>query len=227
MDSSFESMNIVYALASMCPSNRSNWTPFITILNNFQGSSHAEDHHDFIDICELIHKNLEWPLEEKLILTLYLSFAKRKFTNFENETSVPTSISVILSKHDIPQDTVFERFWASCTPTFLTFARGKKWNDLPQNSLLQVSTITKKAANFRLCLSTDLTWSCSYFRSQMLTFAAHFPVSLIKLLNSKICLSTQEPLMLLILLLKYQRGKNWPSGHCFSGNVEFFQRLIW
>lgn len=110
MDSSFESMNIVYALASMCPSNKFNWTPFITILNNFQGSSHAEDHHDFIDICELIHNNLEWPLEEKLILTLYLSFAKRKFTNFENETSVPTSIGVILSKHDIPQDTVFERF---------------------------------------------------------------------------------------------------------------------
>ncbi|PSK38904.1 hypothetical protein C7M61_002209 [Candidozyma pseudohaemuli] len=110
MDSSFESMNIVYALASMCPSNKFNWTPFITILNNSQGSSHAEDHHDFIDICELVHNNLEWPLEEKLILTLYLSFAKRKFTNFENETSVPTSIGVILSKHDIPQDTVFERF---------------------------------------------------------------------------------------------------------------------
>lgn len=110
MDSSFESMNTVYALASLCPSNRHNWTPFITIVNNFQSSNHAEDHHDFIDVCELVHKNLNWPLEEKLILTLYQSFAKRKFTNFENEASVPSSIGVIMSKHDIPQDTVFERF---------------------------------------------------------------------------------------------------------------------
>lgn len=110
MDSSFESMNTVYALASLCPSSKHNWTPFITILNNFQSSNHAEDHHDFIDVCELVHKNLNWPLEEKLILTLYQSFAKRKFTNFENEASVPSSIGVIMSRHDIPQDTVFERF---------------------------------------------------------------------------------------------------------------------
>ncbi|KAF3990332.1 hypothetical protein FT662_02325 [Candidozyma haemuli var. vulneris] len=110
MDSSFETMNTTYALASMCPMNRYNWAPFITILNSFQSSSSAEDHHNFIDVCELAHKNLNWPLDEKLVLTLYSSFAKRKFTNFDNETSVPTSIGVTMSRHDIPDDTVFERF---------------------------------------------------------------------------------------------------------------------
>lgn len=110
LDSSFESFNMMYTLASMCPPAKYNWSPFVTILNTFQSTKDAEAHHDFIDVCQLVHNNLNWPLEERLVLSLYSSFAKRKFTNFESETSIPTSIGLVQSRHDLPQDTVFERF---------------------------------------------------------------------------------------------------------------------
>lgn len=103
-------LDMSYILASLYPHDLSNWGPFLAIFNKFKGEKLSRDHHHFLDICELVNRKLEWPLEERLITHLYSSLGLRKFGNFTDETAVPQAIHNIHSRHDIPNSTVFERF---------------------------------------------------------------------------------------------------------------------
>lgn len=103
-------LDMSYILASLFPQDPSNWGPFLTIFNKFKNESLSEDHHYFLDICDLANRNLNWPMEERLITHLYSSLGHRKFGNFSDETAVPQALQIVHSRHDIPNSSVFERF---------------------------------------------------------------------------------------------------------------------
>lgn len=102
--------NTEYILASMVPKKHHNWSIFTSVLGLLPTSKSSDFHHAFVDITELVFQRLDWPLEEKLVLSLYASCAKKKFANFEDETAVPPAIGLVHTRADIPSSTIFERF---------------------------------------------------------------------------------------------------------------------
>lgn len=111
LDNRTDMLNVAYILASMVPRKNYNWGIFTTILSALPSSAKSSDaQHAYIDITELANQRLNWPLEEKVVLALYSSCAKKKFCNFDDETAVPPPIGVVQTRLDIPTSTVFERF---------------------------------------------------------------------------------------------------------------------
>lgn len=103
-------LDVIYVLASLVPTRKYNWTPFLTILGQLKSEKFSLVFHHFIDIAVLVTQRLGWPIEERMITHLYLAFAQRKFGNFADETFVPKALGAILTRNDIPDLSVFERF---------------------------------------------------------------------------------------------------------------------
>lgn len=104
-------IDLLYVVCSQVPHTSHNWAPFLTVLTMMRRERVAEAHNHYIDACIVISQRLGWPLEEKVLISLYSSLAYRKFANFDDEEDVPPIISgAIRSVADIPDSTVFERF---------------------------------------------------------------------------------------------------------------------
>ncbi|QBM90398.1 Mus7/MMS22 family protein [Metschnikowia aff. pulcherrima] len=105
-----ELFDLVYLLGAIIPKRHFSWAPFLAILQKLKSAENSLGHRHFIETCELAHQRLEWPLEEKILIHLYGVFGVRKFSNFADEVSVPTSIGVVYSRADIPRGSTFENF---------------------------------------------------------------------------------------------------------------------
>ncbi|OBA22021.1 hypothetical protein METBIDRAFT_38805 [Metschnikowia bicuspidata var. bicuspidata NRRL YB-4993] len=103
-------LDSVYLLGAIIPKKYFNWGPFLLVLNKMKTSVDSLSHRHFIDTCELTHQRLEWPFEEKILTQLYAFFGARKFSNFVDESNIPSFVGVVRSRADVPEESTFERF---------------------------------------------------------------------------------------------------------------------
>lgn len=103
-------LDLTYLLGAIIPKKYFSWSPFLILLNKLKTAADSLGHRHFIETCELAHQRLDWPYDEKILTQLYGLFGARKFANFVDESSVPSSVGVVHSRADIPGGSVFERF---------------------------------------------------------------------------------------------------------------------
>lgn len=104
-------IDLLYSICHMVSHTIHNWTPFLTILTLMRRERVAEGHHHYLDACLFVSQRLGWPLEEKVLISVYSSLACKKFANFDDEEDTPPIISgAVRSVAELPDSTVFERF---------------------------------------------------------------------------------------------------------------------
>lgn len=104
-------LSILFVIATMSPAKKQeNWTCFYTWYNRFQDDETSQTHNNFLDIIYLLHHQLDWQLQERMVTSLYSTLTKRKFSNFMDESQIPELIGHITSRSDFPDHCFFDRF---------------------------------------------------------------------------------------------------------------------
>lgn len=103
-------INMVYSLAKTFPELRAGWAPFLLIFKGTRSLETGKDCHLFLDMCNDVSIKLGYPLEEPIVMSLYSVFSHRKFANLPGERDLPVPLGLIVNRHDIPSQSVFERF---------------------------------------------------------------------------------------------------------------------
>lgn len=97
-------------LLSLVPRKEYNWSPFYVLYERFSHATDLTVHILLIEMVYALNLKLEWPIEEKLLLTIYSSITSRKFANFDDEMTRPNLIDQFNTRDTLPQNTFFERF---------------------------------------------------------------------------------------------------------------------
>lgn len=106
-----EVLSILYVISTMSPmKSPENWTCFYNWYTRFQNDESSQTHNNFLDIIYLLHHQLDWQLQERMVLSFYSILTKRKFANFMDESQVPELIGHITSRLDFPEKCFFDRF---------------------------------------------------------------------------------------------------------------------
>lgn len=110
LSSKEDTINMVYSLAKLFPEEHAGWVPFLLIFKGTRSLETAKDCHLFLDMCDAVTVKLGYSLEEHIVMSLYSVFSHRKFANLPDERQLPDPLGLIVNRHDIPSESVFERF---------------------------------------------------------------------------------------------------------------------
>lgn len=121
-----ELLEDVVSLITFIPPKSYNWSCFYTVYQRIVDEEDSLIYNRFLDAVELLHHRFSWPIEEKMIMTLYNTITSRKFKNFSDEWVEPELIGRIRSRNDMPDLSFFERFMKflyGCISNFETYNR--------------------------------------------------------------------------------------------------------
>ena len=120
--------DMLYYMASLIPTSKSNWSSFYIIYNAHKSDDNSNIHNRFIEIIYSLNERLSWPFEEKLITAIYSAITARKFSNFDDEKNEPELIDILITRDSIPNTSFFEKFMhlLYCYVSSLPYGGNKK-----------------------------------------------------------------------------------------------------
>ncbi|CCG20434.1 hypothetical protein CORT_0A00410 [Candida orthopsilosis Co 90-125] len=86
------------------------WEPLQMIFQKFSGTTGLELYYRYIEIIFSMNRIRNWQIDEKLILQVYGNITSRRFANLPNEDSVPSILSQVRTRFDIPGNSFFDKF---------------------------------------------------------------------------------------------------------------------
>ncbi|CUM49376.1 unnamed protein product [Debaryomyces tyrocola] len=120
--------DMLYYMASLVPTSKSNWSSFYIIYNAHKSDDNSNIHNRFIEIIYSLNERFSWPFEEKLITAIYSAITARKFSNFDDEKNEPELIDILITRDSIPNSSFFEKFMhlLYCYVSSLPYGGNKK-----------------------------------------------------------------------------------------------------
>lgn len=120
--------DMLYYIATLIPASKCSWSSFYIIYNVHKSDNNSDFHNKFIETIYSLNERYSWPFEEKLITTIYSTITARKFSNFEDEKTVPDLIDILITRDSIPNTSFFEKFMhlLYCYVSSLPYGGNKK-----------------------------------------------------------------------------------------------------
>lgn len=85
------------------------WHPFFEVYAR-EKSEESESHIQFLGTILYLQKRHQWPIEERVITEIYLTFVKRRFANFVDEKGSPQLLGKIRTGNEFGNTFFIDRF---------------------------------------------------------------------------------------------------------------------
>lgn len=231
-------METTYVLSATVPRSNGSWAPFLAIFDR-PDTNNSESHHYFMDICEMLTTRLGWPMEDRIVTQIYLSFARRKFANFAEETAVPVALGTVHSLADLPTKSAFEHFMCMLYTHISSLSLAKEVKKLISKLLASSQYVYARGRQNQIMFANRVNMIVLLAQVSNIDFGNHFVNLIEQIKGSKDSFVYGRSLEALEVLCEVDRRHNRPvQGKAFMllfnsellasmhGSLSIFNKLI-